>query len=37
VFCELQGTLIYTEQVWAENRLTAKEKIMHERDHDESR
>jgi CRISPR-associated exonuclease Cas4 len=37
VFCERQCALIYTEQVWAENRLTVEGKIMHERVHDESR
>jgi CRISPR-associated exonuclease Cas4 len=36
-FCERQCALIYTEQVWAENRLTVEGKIMHERVHDESR
>ena len=36
-FCERQCALIYTEQVWAENRLTAEGKIMHEHVHDESR
>ena len=37
VFCERQCALIYTEQVWAENRLTVEGKILHERVHDESR
>lgn len=37
VFCERQCALIYTEQAWAENRLTVEGKIMHERVHDESR
>ena len=36
-FCERQCALIYTEQVWAENRLTVEGRIMHERVHDESR
>jgi CRISPR-associated exonuclease Cas4 len=36
-FCERQCALIYTEQVWAENRFTAEGRIMHERVHDESR
>jgi len=36
-FCERQCALIYTEQVWAENRLTVEGTIMHERVHDESR
>ena len=36
-FCERQCALIYTEQVWAENRLTVEGKIMHEHVHDESR
>jgi CRISPR-associated exonuclease Cas4 len=37
VFCERQCALIYTEQVWAENRLTVEGKILHERVHDEGR
>jgi len=37
VFCERQCAMIYTEQAWAENRLTVEGKIMHERVHDESR
>ncbi|MBU4143128.1 CRISPR-associated protein Cas4 [Patescibacteria group bacterium] len=37
VFCERQCALIYTEQVWAENRLTVEGRIIHERVHDESR
>ncbi|MDO8786020.1 MAG: CRISPR-associated protein Cas4 [Syntrophales bacterium] len=37
VFCERQCALIYTEQAWAENRLTVEGKIMHEHVHDESR
>ncbi|MCX5831651.1 MAG: CRISPR-associated protein Cas4 [Deltaproteobacteria bacterium] len=36
VFCERQCALIYTEQVWTENRFTAEGRIMHERVHDES-
>ena len=36
-FCERQCALIYTEQAWAENRLTVEGKIMHERVHAESR
>jgi CRISPR-associated exonuclease Cas4 len=36
-FCERQCALIYTEQVWAENRLTVEGTILHERVHDESR
>jgi CRISPR-associated exonuclease Cas4 len=35
VFCERQCALIYTEQVWAENRLTVEGKILHERVHEE--
>jgi len=37
VFCERQCAMIYTEQAWAENRLTVEGKITHERVHDESR
>lgn len=37
VFCERQCALIHIEQVWAENRLTAEGRIMHEHVHDESR
>ncbi len=36
-FCERQCALIYTEQIWEENRLTVEGKIMHEHVHDESR
>ena len=36
-FCERQCALIYTEQVWAENRLTVEGKILHEHVHEESR
>lgn len=35
IFCERQCALIHIEQVWAENRLTAEGKIMHERVHEE--
>ena len=35
VFCQRQCALIHTEQVWAENRLTAEGRIMHERVHEE--
>lgn len=34
VFCPRQCALIHTEQIWAENRLTAEGRIMHERVHD---
>ena len=37
VFCMRQCALIYTEQVWAENRLTVEGRIMHEHVHDENR
>lgn len=37
VFCERQCALIYTEQAWAENRLTVEGKILHERVHEEDR
>ena len=33
VFCERQCALIHTEQAWAENRLTAEGRILHERVH----
>jgi CRISPR-associated exonuclease Cas4 len=33
-FCPRQCALIHTEQVWAENRLTAEGRIMHERVHE---
>ncbi|MBN1827606.1 MAG: Dna2/Cas4 domain-containing protein [Deltaproteobacteria bacterium] len=36
VFCERQCALIYTEQTWAENRLTVEGSIMHERVHEAS-
>jgi CRISPR-associated exonuclease Cas4 len=32
-FCERQCALIHIEQVWAENRLTAEGRIMHEKVH----
>ena len=35
LFCERQCALIYVEQAWAENRLTAEGRIMHERVHQE--
>ncbi len=35
IFCERQCALIHIEQVWAENRLTAEGRIMHERVHEE--
>jgi len=37
LFCERQCALIHVEQVWAENRLTAEGRIMHERVHDADR
>lgn len=33
-FCERQCALIHIEQVWAENRLTAEGRVMHERVHE---
>jgi len=35
VFCPRQCALIHIEQVWAENRLTAEGRIMHEHVHEE--
>jgi CRISPR-associated exonuclease Cas4 len=35
VFCPRQCALIHIEQVWAESRLTAEGRIMHERVHEE--
>lgn len=37
LFCERQCALIHVEQVWAENRLTAEGRIMHEKVHDADR
>jgi len=37
VFCERQCALIHIEQVWAENRLTAEGRVIHERVHEENR
>ncbi len=37
LFCERQCALIHIEQLWAENRLTAEGRIMHERVHDVDR
>jgi CRISPR-associated exonuclease Cas4 len=34
VFCERQWALIHIEQVWAENRLTAQGRVLHERTHE---
>ena len=34
LFCERQCALIHVEQIWAENRLTAEGRIMHERVHE---
>jgi CRISPR-associated exonuclease Cas4 len=33
LFCERQWALIHLEQIWAENRLTADGRVMHERVH----
>ena len=33
-FCERQCALIHIEQAWAENRLTAEGRVMHDRVHD---
>lgn len=35
IFCERQCALIHLEQVWAENRLTAEGRILHERVHEQ--
>ena len=37
LFCERQCALIHVEQVWAENRLTAEGRIMHDRVHEADR
>jgi CRISPR-associated exonuclease Cas4 len=37
LFCERQCALIYIEQLWNENLLTAKGRIMHDRVHSENR
>jgi CRISPR-associated exonuclease Cas4 len=37
VFCERQWALIHLEQQWAENRLTAEGRLLHEAVHDPSR
>jgi CRISPR-associated exonuclease Cas4 len=37
IFCERQCALIHVEQIWAENRLTAEGRIMHDRVHDAGR
>ncbi len=34
VFCERQCALIHVERLWAENRLTAEGRVVHERAHD---
>ncbi len=34
VFCERQWALIHIEQAWAENRLTAEGRVLHERAHE---
>jgi CRISPR-associated exonuclease Cas4 len=36
-FCERQCALIYIEQIWGENRMTAEGHIMHERVHEQDR
>jgi CRISPR-associated exonuclease Cas4 len=36
-FCERQCALIYIEQIWNENRMTAEGHIMHERVHEQDR
>ncbi len=35
VFCPRQCALIHVEQIWAENRLTAEGRIMHDKVHEE--
>jgi len=35
-FCPRQCALIHVEQAWAENRLTAEGRIMHEHVHEEA-
>jgi CRISPR-associated exonuclease Cas4 len=37
IFCERQCALIHVEQAWAENRLTAEGRIMHDRVHEADR
>jgi CRISPR-associated exonuclease Cas4 len=37
LFCERQCALIHVEQVWAENRLTAEGRILHDKVHDADR
>jgi len=37
VFCQRQCALIFTEQLWEENRYTVEGSIMHEKVHSESR
>lgn len=37
VFCERQWALIHIEQLWAENRLTAEGRLLHEATHDAGR
>jgi CRISPR-associated exonuclease Cas4 len=37
VFCERQWALIYLEQLWVENILTAQGRVMHERVHEHDR
>lgn len=37
IFCPRQCALIHIEQIWAENRLTAEGRIMHERVHEADR
>ena len=35
-FCERQWALIYLEQVWSENVLTAEGRVLHEKTHEEN-
>ena len=35
IFCQRQAALIHIEQAWAENRLTAEGRIMHDKVHEE--
>ena len=35
LFCERQAALIHVERLWAENRLTAEGKVLHEKTHSE--
>ena len=33
IFCERQCALIHVERMWAENRLTAEGRLLHDRAH----